>query len=741
MKKFMIMLQLVVFYITPVLSIKPAIAQNTLQERPKIGLVLSGGGARGAAHVGVIKILEEHKIPVDVITGTSFGAIVGGLYATGYSAKELEYILEGMDWEATLSNEAPRKYKSFRRKEDDEGFLIKFKLGIKDWDFTLPNSLINPNNLKLTLRDIVGDASLYENFDQLPIPFRAVATDLQTGEEVILDRGDLAMALVSSMAVPALFPPVEYKDTLLVDGGVVNNIPIDLAREMGADVVIVVDVSGEMLKKEELNDFASVLDQISMIQTHRASNEQLKTLRPLDVVIRPELGDLTMANFDKTLEMVPIGEEAASKMLGKLEYLALSEKEWLKHLKARDKRPEEPPIIDFIQIENESDIANEVLLANLSAKPGQKLNTKDIAEDLTTIYGLGLFDEVDYENIRRGDHFGLRIKTKERQNGEDYFRFGVALSDNFEGDSGYQLGVNFTNLALNEYGGEWQAQFNIGENFSLATEVYQPVDYGENLYLFANALGAKFNRNILANNSDQIINQVRISTARFSAGLGYNFANWGTFRIGLQRSYASIAGRIGFPPNFKVNGDVTDLAALFSVDTLNSTKFPRSGLAIDIEYENGQSWFGGDSRVDTITANMYKPYSWGKNTLGLSTRLATSFNGTPDETNLFPLGGFLGLTAYAPGQLTGNHTGVLTLIYYRRIFGDGREIAGTPIYIGGTIETGNAWNGSSDISLNDLRWSSSLFIGADTLLGPVYLGGGIGDGGQASAFLNIGQLF
>ncbi len=741
MNKIIIYIQLIVaLTLAPLMAIASK-AQTDDEKRPKIGLVLSGGGARGAAHVGVLKVLEENRIPIDMIAGTSFGAIVGGLYASGYSAEELENILQDIDWEATLSNDAPRRQKSFRRKQDDSGFLIKFKLGIKNWKINLPSGLINPNNLRLTLRDIVGDKSTYKDFDSLPIPFRAVATDLQTGEEVILRDGDLSFALVSSMAVPALFPPVEYKDTLLVDGGIVNNIPINIARKMGADYVIVVDVTENMLKKEELNTFASVLDQITMIQTHHAANEQLKTLNDQDVLIRPDLGKMSMINFGETLDSIPLGSEAAMRELTRLKRFSVDSEQWQTYLKSKKHKVVENEQVDFIRVKNDSDISNEVIMSHITAKSGDTLDRKKLNEDLTGLYGLGLFDEVNYSNVTQNGEHGLEIIAKQRQNGEDYFRFGLALQDNFEGESGYQLAAGFTNLAINERGGELQALFKIGEEFGLASEIYQPIDYKGKYYVYGDAAGIKYNRNILANNSDQIVNQVRISTAQFETGLGRNFGNWATFRVGLQKSYSSIVGRVGFPESVKINVDGTYLTALFSADTLDAVEFPRSGLAVDVVYENSLSLFGGDGRIDSMRASMYAPYSWGKNTIGVSARAVTSFNGSPNEVDIFSLGGFLALTAYAPGQITGNHGGVATLIYYRRVSGDARNIAGTPIYIGGTIEAGNAWNRSSDISLGDLKWSSSLFVGADTLLGPVYLGGGIGDGGQASAFLYVGQLF
>lgn len=711
-------------------------------ERPKIGLVLSGGGARGAAHVGVLKVLEENQIPIDMIAGTSFGAIVGGLYAAGYNANELEEILENIDWQQTLSNSAPRQKKTFRRKQDDDGFLIKFKIGFEDGTLNLPSALITPNNLRLTLGDLVNQITQINDFDHLAIPFRAVATDLETGEEVILKNGNLASAMVASMTVPALFPPVEYNGSLLVDGGVANNIPINVARNMGADIVIVVDISTPLLKKDELTSFTSVIDQLTMLQSHKASVAQLATLTDQDILIRPDLDNVGFIDFENALDGVPKGAEAATQALVKLEKFKLDDNNWLQHISLRKTEDHDPPVIDFIRIDNRSDISDEVIRSRLPINEGQKLNSAEMTDSLTEIYGLELFEEVNYQTIEEDGQTGIEVRTRQREDGEDYFRFGLALQEDFEGESGFQIAAGFTNLAVNDYGGEWQALFKVGQEFSLFTEFYQPIDYKEKYYIYANSGGIKLNRNILSDSGDgTIIGQSRISQFNLQLGAGRNLGNWGTLRAGIQRTYGNVKGRIGFPAESKIPFDETIFVTEFLVDTLDNAQFPTSGYVLDVIYNNSFSWLGGDSNIDTLLIGGYKPFSWGKNTLGFRHLFGTAYNGNPSEINLLPLGGFMNLTAFTPGQLTGNHGGVLTAIYYRRISGGPQYLTEMPIYLGGTVETGNVWNQTEDISLADLKWSSSLFVGVDTILGPIYLGMGLGSNGATSAFLNVGQLF
>lgn len=708
--------------------------------RPKIGLVLSGGGARGAAHIGVLKVLEEHRVPIDMIAGTSFGAIVGGLYASGYSADDLEDVLENIDWKDALSSNAPRSQRSFRRKTDDEGFLIKLKIGIKDGSLRLPTGFIKPNNLRLTLRDLVSPVASAKHFDDLPIPFRAVATDLETGLAVSLADGSLSSAMMASMAVPALFPPVDRDGHLLVDGGVSNNVPIDVARQMGADIVIVVDISTALQTKDEINSLTSVINQLSLILTNQSGAKQLAALTDDDIRIRPALDGIGVIDFEDAMQAVPRGTEAAHEASAQLETLALAESAWKAHLQARTMDTNLEPTIDFIRIANDTEVSDDLITSRLSLKPGDALDPQVMSQDLTKIYGLELFEELTYSVVSEDGQTGVEVKAKPPTNGERHIRFGLALQEDFEGETTFQLAAGYNDLAINSYGGELRALANIGGTIGLALDYYQPLDSADRVFAYAGIAGRKINTNII-DNTGRLLSQVRISEAAVQAGAGLNFGQWGSARVGLERKYADIKGRIGFAQDVRVPFDDTTLEASFSIDTLDSIEFPLSGMTLDIEYENSLSLFNGDARVDAITVGTFIPKTWGRNTLGLVSRFATTFNGTPNETDLHSLGGFLNMTAYTPGQLTGNHGGSVGALYYRRISGGPRYLAQSPIYMGAILETGNVWNDRDDVSLNDLHWSSGVFVGADTLLGPIYLGAAVGDAGQTSAFLFIGQLF
>lgn len=299
-----------------------AVAVAAPKERPTIGLVLSGGGALGATHVGVIKVLEELNVPIDLVVGTSMGSIVGGLYAMGLTAAEMDTLIRTIDWGGAFEDRPPRGDRSFRRKQDDYGFLIDLKVGIKDGGVQFPPGLIQGQRLTLLLRALSMRAQGVSDFDALPTRYRAVAADLETGREVVLSKGNLATAMRASMSVPSVFPPVEVDGKLLVDGGVANNLPVDVARAMGADVVIVVDIPTVLKKREQLKSTVDIAGQMLSVLIQQNSLAQLRSLGPRDVLIQPDLGTMSSADFGRIADAIPPGEKAARGQEARLKELA-----------------------------------------------------------------------------------------------------------------------------------------------------------------------------------------------------------------------------------------------------------------------------------------------------------------------------------------------------------------------------------------------------------------------------------
>ena len=383
---------LLFFCCQPLESMAAGSDQGSYSARPKIGLALSGGGARGAAHVGVLKVLEELRVPVDYIAGTSMGAIVGGLYASGMSPDEIEKALVEMDWDIVLHDGQMRPDRSFRRKLDDRLYLSKLKAGVKDGKPGIPTALVQGQQFNLVLNRLTVDVAEVNDFDHLPIPFRAVATEIATGNEVVLGRGNLATAIRASVSVPGVFAGVKYDGKLLVDGGISNNLPVSVVRKMGADIVIAIDISTPLLTEEELTSALKIAKQLTALLTRRNTERQIASLTSRDVLIVPPLDKLvTSASFEKAPLAIEIGEKAARKQQNQLRRLSVPGAKYNSLAKqhvtastrtATDGRwskqgdlessteagieagPRTDRVIDFIRFDNDSKVSNEVL-ANL----------------------------------------------------------------------------------------------------------------------------------------------------------------------------------------------------------------------------------------------------------------------------------------------------------------------------------------------------------------------------------------
>src|SRR5574340_1258321 len=359
----------------------PAPQQGSQTSRPKIGLVLAGGGAKGAAHVGVLKVLEEMHIPIDYVAGTSMGSIIGGLYASGMSPQEIEQEIRNIDWKDVFVDDPNREDRSFRRKQDDALYVFKAKPGFGGGKVKLPRAYVHGQKFDLQLNRLTERVSQIKDFDQLPIPCRAVATDLETGKEVVLKSGNLARSLRASMAVPGAFDPVEIDGRLLVDGGISNNVPVSVARAMGADIVIVSDLGSDLLTREQITSYLSVAGQMINFLFALNSHEQLRSLGPRDVLITSKLGDIGAGSFDRIGEAMPIGEQAARQATESLRRYSLSQADYSRYLATRGKPTAEGGVVAFVRIENQSKISDEVIASYITAKPGEPLDITQLEHD------------------------------------------------------------------------------------------------------------------------------------------------------------------------------------------------------------------------------------------------------------------------------------------------------------------------------------------------------------------------
>lgn len=709
-------------------------AETDQAPRPRIGLVLGGGGARGSAHVGVLKVLEELRIPIDYIAGNSMGAIVGGLYASGMTPDEIGHELKTIDWDDTFNDDPPRPDRSFRRKRDDDLYVVKPKLGYSDGEVKFPLAVIQGQKFDLQLSRLTLHAANVHDFNKLPIPFHAVAADIETGKEVVLQSGDLARSIRASMAVPGAFDPVEIEGRLLVDGLVVNNVPVNVARGMGADILIVVDVGSGLLKRHEIKGVVDVVGQLTNILSDRNVELQLATLKPTDILIRPDLGKLGSGDFNKAGEGIEKGEQAARALSAALGRLSVDPASFKQHMARREGRAG-TPVIEFVRLDNKSRIGDQTILAQISAKPGQPLNRAQLDADIGTVYGLDVFESVRYEVVQEDGKTGLLLHAKEKSWGPDYLQFGMELSDNFEGDSSYNLGVLYTKTAINPLNGELRLGVQIGQDPGLTAEWHQPLDPASRYFVNTKAYLRRdqFSRY----DGDDIVSDFNIWRAGLDLAIGREFGTWGEGRVGYRRFKGEADVRIGDPALDDYSFDGGQLYGRLFLDKLDNVYFPTQGNKGILELMTSSKSLGSDSSYDQARLSYSHAFSRGRNNfVG-----ALSFNTTLDDDAppeaLFRTGGFLHLSGFRPNQLSGQHSGLVNLVFYRRI----TDTKILPAYIGGSIEYGNVWQDSDDIAFDDGLLNGSLFLGADTPVGPAYFGLGLGEGGNNTVFFYLGPAF
>ncbi len=704
--------------------------------RPKVGVVLGGGGARGAAHIGVLRELERLRIPIDAIIGTSMGAVVGGLYAIGMSASELEELFASLDWVEVFTDAPNRRDLSFRRKQDDEQFPIKLELGLRGGELLLPKGVIQGQKLDLLLRKLTLSASSITDFDKLPIPFRAVASDIERGEAYVIGRGDLAQAIRASMSVPALLAPVRFNDRWLVDGGLVGNLPVDIMQKMGVDIIIAVDVEFPLYSAEELQSAVTISEQMLTILVRKETLRQIERLGTQDILIRPDLGLFGSTNFGEIVETIEPGGHATRAMAGRLRQLAVNETAYAAWLDKRTKRALEGEKLKFVRVVHDSRLAPEVLESRLSLEPGDPVDTERIEEDANRLYGLQLFESVSYRLVTEEGRTGVEFDARSKSWGPNYLRFGVSLEDDFEGSTGFNLAARLTRTGLNRLGAEWRTDLQIGTDPTLISEYYQPLTYNSRVFLASKLELRQSNLNAFVMN-DRVAT-LRISTAQASMDMGTELGVSGEFRIGAYRGIGEARVKVGDPALPNIDFETGGAFARLRIDTLDNARFPRHGVRADLTWNLSRPGLGADFRFDTIAAELASTWSHGKNSLQLGLSYATTIDSDNTFQDFFPLGGFWRLSGLERGAISGPHAALTRLVFYRRVDSRG-GLFDVPLYLGASVEAGNVWQLRSDIGFDSMLINGSLFAGMDTFLGPLYLAAGFAEGGHSNFYLFLGS--
>jgi len=709
------------------------------QERPKVGLALSGGGARGGAHIGVLRALEELDIQIDYIAGTSMGAIVGGFYAAGYSADEIEQIMLEMDWIAAFSDRPDRRDETMRKKQLEADFPIPYRLGFNDGGVQLPLGVVEGQHLDQILQRILLPAHGITDFDRFTIPFRAVATDLVTGKEVVLSHGSLADALRASMSVPGVFAPVRIDDRLLVDGGMANNLPVSVVREMGADIVIAVDISSPLLKEDQLTSVLSVTEQLTNFLTRNNTEQQIASLGPRDILFVPDLEGFSSADFERAEKLVAIGFQTVIRRKQELASLPSAQPRTV-----LDPVVEGAPvgfIVSFVELNNSSALSDEIILSRISVPLGETLDLAALNQMVDQVYSLDVFESVSYDFARNGaGETGLVINAIPRSWGPNYLQFGVEFSDDFAGSNDFKLGAAYTRNALNSLGGELRVTAAIGREDELSFDFYQPIDKQARWFVEPEVFLRRQQYSVWVGDTRLAILDIAGGGGRL--GIGRNFSTTNLVRLNYEYMKGKadyVAGVLPFDleENHNDDVDIGELQLEFRHDSLDSLWFPSSGTYHRIGYRYAAEALGAASDYHQIEAIGGFSYTMSKNTFLLNYELGYSVDDKAPIERWFELGGLGRLSGLVPDQLSGRQLGLLTLAYHRRL----NEIDILPAYAGVSLEAGNVWYRADEMSFGDLRLSGSIFVGARTPLGPVYLAWGHSDNGESTIYFYLGNPF
>lgn len=708
--------------------------------REQIGLVLSGGGARGFAHVAVLEALEANRVPIDYIAGTSMGAVVGALYASGLSAAEVREKLLAVDWNATLKDVTDRNERSFRNKSFEGQNFLGLDIGIAPDELKLPLAALRGQKLALALNELTLETATVSHFDALPIPFRAMATDLATGEAIVMDRGSLATVLRASMAVPVVYSPVQIDGRLYVDGGVANNLPIDVVRSMGADRVIAVDTSSQRYSTSELTSVVTVVDQLTNLLTRRNTEAQIETLTDRDVLIEIFPKSVATADFHQAEAALAAGRQTMSVASELFATLQVSETDYVVWRSAREEQ-QQPPTLAFVEVISDAPRTSSQTIANrLTVRPGQPLDNERLKSDLSHIYALETIDQVEVSVIERDGQVGLSLETKEKAWGPDYLDLGFTLEDSLDGRASYNLNGVIRATNINPLGGEWRTGLMLGDKTQIISELYQPIDYGSDW--FASVM-VGFLREDQSLYEEGIINSIySTETREYGFDAGYSLDTRGEFRIGFRQSNVKNNVILG-SNSLSASIDDSRYFVRAGYDTLDSLGFPTQGIRLLSEYSIYDAKLGATRQYDGITLDFLYPfYHSGRSTLVGQGYFGYLFEtGVADVTPRYSLGGFTRLSGYSPDEISGRHAGLVSIVGYQRMNEQAVFPLDQPVFVGFSLEAGNVYQDRDQFRWGNTLSGGSVFVGADTAIGPGYLSFGRTEGGRQSVTLSVGRPF
>jgi NTE family protein len=716
-------------------------AQANTLARPKIGLALEGGGALGVAHIGVLQWFEAHRIPIDYVAGTSMGGLVGGLYATGLSAPEMTTFIRDINWNRALNNETPYRALSFRRKEDKTAYPSRLEFGLKD-GVTFPSGFNSGHQVGLILDRIALPYPEMDSFNDLPTPFRCVATDLVTGKPKVFDSGSLSQALRATMSLPGIFSPVRDDGQLYVDGGLLENLPVDVVRKMGADIVIAVHLEVKPFSpKEALSAFGVLGQSVTVVI---AANE-LASMQRADVLVPVHSENYTAADYKAVDALMKLGYQGAEERGKLLERFSLSEAEWAEYVAQRQAKRRPVPVPQFVEVQGPPEVIAEGIEKGLQGDVGKPVDYKSLDRQMTAVTGLGRFSRAGFQLVRRDGREGLLINVDEKDYAPPLVNPIFLIDGSDYNNVRFSLGARITLFDVGGFGSEWRNDVIAGALYGLQSEYYHPLSWKS--HLFVAPRGFANSQPIDVYSNDNRVAEYRQKQFGGGVDAGIAIDRFSELRFGYQIEHLSLTREIGVPDFPNGSGRESFSRLQFIEDHLDNPTVPRSGYYVkygfryyDANLDAGENfpWTELQTKFfDRITKQ-------GSIFLGASGGTVFNFAHT-GAVPLFSLGGPRSLAAYGSNELLTNQYFLFRPGYEHRLK-DLSPILGGNITLFGMYEGGKAYKPLNPLSpTQDLptRYSQDFNGGVilDTFLGPIVFGGAVGDHGHKKFYFQLGQFF
>ncbi|MBK6850279.1 MAG: patatin-like phospholipase family protein [Burkholderiales bacterium] len=700
--------------------------------RPRVGLVLGGGGARGAAHIGVLEVLQELRVPVDCVAGTSMGALMAGAWASGLSPTQLGSAMAKADWADMFQDDPDYRDLDFRHKRLSQRFLPGSETGIQSGSVVTPPGVVLGQKIKLFFNHLVAAEKGEPSIEQLPLPLSIIATDIGTGERVVFRDGSLTLAMRASMAVPGLIAPVEDRGRKLVDGGLVDNLPIREVRERcGAEVVIAVDVGSPPLRPDEVSGLLSITAQMIALLTDQNVKASLATLGSGDIYIKPDLGDITAADFVRHVDAAARGRAAADAVRARLAGLGLDEPQyaaWQRSVKAGSRAL---PVIDEVEVTGLRRVDAALVQRHIGQRTGQTLDTDALSHDLMDIYGDGYYERVDYTVRSLDGRQRLTVLPIEKSWGPDYLRLGLQVEASLSQGATFQLRGGYHKTWINTLGGELLFTGELGNRTGVGVEWYQPLTAAHRWFIDVEAATQRERVDYFA--FDERIALYRARRDRIDLTAGINLHQIGQLRAGFRKARVRNNLDTGVDifslfPEADHDGWLLGL----EMDQLDRLYFARTGWAAKA------SWLAAPrSDYARLQVELRGARPVGDWVFGARTSWTGATRGQLPLSEAGRLGGFLALTAYSNGQFIGDDV-AYGHVRAERIIGRLPLGLRGDMRLGAALEAGRVGTPYTLQQRQGVMPSLAIFLGGETPLGTAFVGIGRGLGGATNAYFFIG---